>query len=132
MVDEVSRLAHVVPVLHDVSDGGLAVAVAEVCIASGVGAVIDVDDPVDLFGEDPHRVVAMVDPGWGPLPSGRRVGTMGGPNIVLGGEVVSLVEASRRWHRARGDALAAVPAPDASQPGGHTWGSKVAVGHLRT
>ncbi|HEX6221910.1 MAG TPA: phosphoribosylformylglycinamidine synthase subunit PurL, partial [Acidimicrobiia bacterium] len=38
-------LAHEAPVLHDISDGGLAVALAEVCIASGVGAVVESANP---------------------------------------------------------------------------------------
>ena len=42
-------------VVHDISEGGLAVAVAEVCIRSGVGARLDVDDWRVLFTEAPHR-----------------------------------------------------------------------------
>jgi phosphoribosylformylglycinamidine synthase len=100
LVEEVARLAHVVPVLHDVSDGGLAVAVAEVCIASGVGAQIDQDDTAFLFGEDPHRVVAVVEPGRGDLPMGRRIGRMWGVDLVLGDEAVSIETLSDTWHLA--------------------------------
>jgi phosphoribosylformylglycinamidine synthase len=49
-------------VLHDVSDGGAAVAVAEICIRSGVGATIAVDDWRLLFSEAPHRIVAAIRP----------------------------------------------------------------------
>jgi len=45
-------------VLHDISEGGLAMAVAEICIASGVGARLYFDDWRHLFCEDPHRFVA--------------------------------------------------------------------------
>jgi len=80
-------LAHRVPVLHDISDGGLAVAVAEICIASGLGAVVD-DRAADLlFSEDPHRFVAVFEPGAVELPGdiSRRVGMMTGSSLVLGG-----------------------------------------------
>ncbi|MEX1043360.1 MAG: phosphoribosylformylglycinamidine synthase subunit PurL [Acidimicrobiia bacterium] len=50
-----------VSVLHDISDGGLAVALAEICIASNVGSVIEVDDWRTFFSEAPHRVLAVMD-----------------------------------------------------------------------
>ncbi len=40
---------------HDIAEGGLAVAVAECCIAGGVGARIELPDGYDLFGEAPGR-----------------------------------------------------------------------------
>jgi phosphoribosylformylglycinamidine synthase len=81
-----AELAHSVPVLHDISDGGLAVAVAEICIAAGVGATIVESDTDLLFTEDPHRFVAVFEPGSVDLPDGigRRVGTMGGETLILG------------------------------------------------
>jgi phosphoribosylformylglycinamidine synthase len=81
-----AELAHSVPVLHDISDGGLAVAVAEICIAAGVGATIVDSDTDLLFTEDPHRFVAVFEPGYVDLPDGigRRVGTMGGETLILG------------------------------------------------
>ena len=46
---------------HDISDGGLAVAIAEMCIASGLGASIDVPKTGNIvgwaFGEDQARYV---------------------------------------------------------------------------
>ncbi len=57
--------SQLVPVLHDVSEGGLAVAIAEICIASGVGATVDYADWRHLFSEDPHRFVAVVAPADG-------------------------------------------------------------------
>jgi len=79
-------LAHSVPVLHDISDGGLAVAVAEVCIAAGVGATIEDVDTGLLFSEDPHRFIAVFAPGSVDLPEGpaRRVGVIGGQTLALG------------------------------------------------
>jgi phosphoribosylformylglycinamidine synthase subunit PurL len=105
VVDEAVRLASLVPVLHDVSDGGMAVAVAEICIASGVGAIIETDDPAVLFGEDPHRFVVVTEPGWDPPPLARRVGRMGGDALVLGDESVSLAAVAEAWRGAIPSAL---------------------------
>lgn len=92
MVREAARMAHQVPVLHDISDGGLAVAVAEICVASGVGATIDVNNPGVLFSEDPHRFVAVFAPGKLDVPKhlGRRVGVIGGDALNLGSTPVPL------------------------------------------
>jgi phosphoribosylformylglycinamidine synthase len=57
-----------VSAIHDISDGGLAVAVAEMALAGGFGASIDTygpssDDLTDLeflFGEDQGRYLATV------------------------------------------------------------------------
>jgi phosphoribosylformylglycinamidine synthase len=43
--------------VHDVSDGGLAIAVAEMALASGLGAKLDAMDHAALFGEDQARYV---------------------------------------------------------------------------
>jgi len=51
---------------HDVADGGLAVAVAEMCIAGDTGAVLELAAPgradVALFGEGGSRIVLEVAP----------------------------------------------------------------------
>jgi phosphoribosylformylglycinamidine synthase subunit PurL len=59
--------AGLVDAAHDCSDGGLAVALAEGCIAGGVGAVVWVDElerkrirlrsDVHLFAEEPSRII---------------------------------------------------------------------------
>jgi len=51
-----------IPSMHDVSDGGLAVTIAEICIRSQIGARIDYSDWRHLFSEDPHRFVAVAAP----------------------------------------------------------------------
>jgi phosphoribosylformylglycinamidine synthase len=56
--------------VHDVSDGGLACALAECCAAGGLGAVIDLAGPPDqgreadalLFGEAPGAAVVAGTP----------------------------------------------------------------------
>ena len=91
-------LAHRVPVLHDISDGGLAIAVAEMCIASQIGAAITESENGRLFSEDPHRLIVVMKPGAIDLPRdfSRKVGTVGGDAIHLGGsdpvEIQALTE----------------------------------------
>jgi phosphoribosylformylglycinamidine synthase len=81
-----ANMAHSASVLHDISDGGTAVALAEICIASGVGAVIIDMDTDLLFSEDPHRFLVVCAPGSVELPTGiaRRVGSMGGTTLIVG------------------------------------------------
>jgi phosphoribosylformylglycinamidine synthase len=67
--------AHVLQSAHDVSEGGIAVALAECCVTAptaseDVGARIDLDEPHDaleavslFFGEQPSRVVVSVRSG---------------------------------------------------------------------
>jgi phosphoribosylformylglycinamidine synthase len=98
-VDLAVSMSHEVPVLHDISDGGLAVALAEICIASGVGALVEADNP---FSEDPHRFLAVaeagaIDPEEG---VGRLIGSIGGDSITINGQSVELNQASEVWHGA--------------------------------
>jgi phosphoribosylformylglycinamidine synthase len=103
-IEAAVRLATTAPVLHDISTGGLAVALAEICIASGVGAVVESEYP---FSEDPHRfLVVMGNDSGDPGEHAQRIGTMGGEAIVINGDVLPLTTASTAWHRALPDALA--------------------------
>jgi len=67
--------------VHDVSSGGLAVALAEMAAAGGVGCSVAVDDPTELFAERPSRFV---------IATGRpdeliaRANALGIPTAVLG------------------------------------------------
>ncbi|HEY8092864.1 MAG TPA: AIR synthase related protein, partial [Acidimicrobiales bacterium] len=80
--------------VHDVADGGLALAVAEMAAMSAVGVVADQPfDHVQLLGESPDRVVVCVDPDQVEQVSGRataqgvavqRLGPAGGARLVLG------------------------------------------------
>ena len=87
---------------HDVAEGGLAVALAEACLAGGLGATVDLSvlRPVGealLFGEGPGAFVVS-----GPEQSLRafgsaavRIGTVGGADLAIAGELsVPVVELS--------------------------------------
>jgi phosphoribosylformylglycinamidine synthase len=85
---------------HDSSTGGLAVAVAQAALFSGVGAELDVgDDHRALFGEGGGQAVVACDPSAadtldrGTVPL-KRIGTVGG-DTLLG---LSLDALAKAWH----------------------------------
>lgn len=115
-----------VDTVHDLSDGGLAVAVAEMAMAGGIGAALpEVPEGLAthayLFGEDQGRYLLAVDPETVPdllysasaqgIPAGI-VGIAGNDHIVLPhGETISVADlrvAHEGW----------LPAYMASQPAG--------------
>ncbi len=75
---------------HDVSDGGLAVALAECCIAGGIGATVDWPDyqAKDLFAEMTATVVVTVAPSqsaaFEALSGKRPIGYVSGDCLTLG------------------------------------------------
>jgi phosphoribosylformylglycinamidine synthase len=94
-------LAHTAPVLHDISDGGMAVAAAEISIASGIGVSVDV--PIaEIFSEDPHRFLVGIAPGSisPPAESARKVGVFGGDGIVINGSGLALDTAASTYRNA--------------------------------
>ncbi len=98
------RLATIAPGLHDVSAGGVAVAIAEICIRSGVGATLDEADWQLLLDEAPNRLIAVVpertDLGIGDMPV-RRLGVTGGDYIDFGSlGSVNLERAAAAWRNA--------------------------------
>ena len=96
VIELAARLAHEAPVLHDISDGGLAVALAEICIASRVGAEVTAEHP---FGEDPHRFLVVAHPGSIDADAGMmtRIGTVGGVDIVINEARVAVDDAATAW-----------------------------------
>jgi phosphoribosylformylglycinamidine synthase len=115
-----------VDTVHDLSDGGLAVALAEMAMAGGIGAALP-EVPVGmathayLFGEDQARYLLAVDPETAPdlLYSASAqgidalvVGVTGGDTLTLpGGQTIALAElrdAHEGW----------LPTYMASQPAG--------------
>jgi phosphoribosylformylglycinamidine synthase subunit PurL len=112
VADLVSR--GVVSAVHDASDGGLAVALAEMAIAGGCGFSVSPDPEIDAaawcFAESTSRVVVGVTPerldevlaraGDAGVPA-RRVGTTGGARLALDGAFdVALADATRAWRDA--------------------------------
>jgi phosphoribosylformylglycinamidine synthase subunit PurL len=102
-----------VTAVHDISDGGLGVALAEMAIAARIGAVVE---PIDhaahgfLFGEDQGRYVVttravdaaiLVDEARAAGVPLLRIGTTGGDALTLPGEapilVADLATASESW-----------------------------------
>ena len=112
----VSRLIQerLVRAVHDLADGGLAVALAEMCLASGIGAKLDVPEggiaPTGwLFGEEQARYLLAVPPDdaddvlrlardAGVLA--RPVGTTGGDTLILGDEPPICLETLKGAHAA--------------------------------
>ena len=87
---------------HDISDGGLAVALAEICMAANTGITVDMEMPyyshAALFGEDQARYVMAVKKEWADMFAANseglgnpfsRIGTMGGKRLIIG-ELVNL------------------------------------------
>jgi len=125
VVAHATRLAYLVPVLHDVSAGGLAVAVAEICIRSGVGAAVAEPTWELLLDEAPSRFLAVVPPGADlgihDVPA-RRIGVMGGDEIDFGSfGSLPLDDATRVWREAiprRMDHISPPPAKPGKRGGG--------------
>ncbi|MEU6727298.1 phosphoribosylformylglycinamidine synthase subunit PurL [Nonomuraea wenchangensis] len=95
---------------HDLSDGGLAVALAESCLARGVGAKVTLSgDPfVDLFSESAARALVVVRPeAYDEFASlcGRHdvpcygLGVTGGASLVVEGVFEVPVEELRETHQ---------------------------------
>jgi phosphoribosylformylglycinamidine synthase len=90
---------------HDLSDGGLAVAAAEMALAAGAGVTLDGPDGMDpaawFFGEDQGRYLLACAPDDLPallaaaraagVPA-RAVGAVGGDAVTLGAASVALAE----------------------------------------
>jgi len=108
--------------VHDCSDGGLAVALAEMAFGSGIGFEValppEISSAAACFSESANRVVVSVDPR--PLPHVLRraeeagvpafdLGVAGGDRLVIEGAVdVALADAERVWRDAIPNALGAM------------------------
>ena len=79
LVRELHELAPRCSFVHDVSEGGLAIALAEAAIFSGIGAELDLpDDPLTLFGEGGGRAV-LASSAELPFP---HIGRVGGDTLL--------------------------------------------------
>jgi phosphoribosylformylglycinamidine synthase len=105
--------------IHDVSDGGIGVALTEMAVRSGVGFEVDgIDDHAALFSESPSRVVVCAEGDVAAEQIRRRaqaagvqfseLGMAGGERLMVEGLVdVAVDEATRAWR----DAIPAALAP---------------------
>jgi phosphoribosylformylglycinamidine synthase len=74
---------------HDVAEGGLAVALAECCVAGGVGAEVTVDTAeAALFGEGPGAFVVS-----GPRDAFTAFGSAATVIGIVGGDVLRIAGA---------------------------------------
>jgi phosphoribosylformylglycinamidine synthase len=97
---------------HDLSDGGLAVALAEMCMAAGKGAncKISSNSPhAALFGEDQARYLVTVEAQWADyfaMTAGdayvhvQRIGEVGGTELKIGDMISISVEQLKEAHEA--------------------------------
>jgi phosphoribosylformylglycinamidine synthase len=102
VIDAAVALASDTPVLHDISDGGMAVALAEIAIKSNVGVTIDAVPGPELFDETPLRFIAMTlrDTLTSDAPH-RRIGTVGGLDLDYGDAgSIGVTEAAAIWRNA--------------------------------
>jgi len=97
--------------IHDVSDGGIGVALTEMAVRSGVGFDVDgIDDHAALFSESPSRVVLCVEADAAEQVRRRaqaagapfsELGVAGGERLVVRGLVdVGVHEAETAWREA--------------------------------
>ncbi len=98
---------------HDLSDGGLAIALGEMCMASGLGAIVDPGNgPLHalLFGEDQARYVVALKPeianfvilsAEGAGVPFRKLGVVGGDTLAIAGlapvAVAEMKQAYEAW-----------------------------------
>jgi len=82
---------------HDVAEGGLAAALAECCLAGGIGARIELPEGTELFGEAPGRAFIVSGPpdGFQGLPL---IGSVGGDELEIVGRLKVPVSALQAAH----------------------------------
>jgi phosphoribosylformylglycinamidine synthase len=77
---------------HDIAEGGIAVALAECCIAGQVGATVQLPDGLDPFAEAPGRAFIVSGP-EAALTGQTIIGRVGGERLSIGDELsVSIAE----------------------------------------
>ncbi|WP_353217846.1 phosphoribosylformylglycinamidine synthase subunit PurL [Sandarakinorhabdus sp.] len=87
--------AGVVTAVHDLSDGGLAVALAEMGLANGLGAIVEARlTAAAAFGEDQGRYLVTAPAGVA-IAGTTRIGTVAGDALVLNGAALPLADLRR-------------------------------------
>jgi phosphoribosylformylglycinamidine synthase subunit PurL len=84
-----------VTAVHDISDGGLLVAVAEMALAGNLGVTLDAMDTPFAFNESQSRYLVTY-PADAPLDKGKllyeTIGTVGGNAVVVNGQSIPLAD----------------------------------------
>ena len=84
--------------VHDISDGGLLVALTEMALASDNGCTLSIElDTAKAFGEDQSRYIVTTSPNE-VLEGATRIGTVGGTQVA-GVEITTLREANEAFFR---------------------------------
>lgn len=84
--------------VHDISDGGLLVALTEMALAGDKGCTLDIAlDMTKAFGEDQSRYIVTTAPGVS-LEDADRIGTVGSSQVA-GVELATLREANEAFFR---------------------------------
>jgi phosphoribosylformylglycinamidine synthase len=87
-----------VTAVHDISDGGLLVALAEMALSGNLGCTLDATlDAAQAFGEDQSRYLVTAQSGVA-LDGATRIGTVGG-TMVANVELADLREANEAFFR---------------------------------
>ncbi len=82
---------------HDIAEGGLAVALAECCIAGGIGARVTPPEGVDLFAEAPGQAFVVSGPP-ARLTGFRQIGVVEGETLEIAGRLNVPISELRRAH----------------------------------
>jgi phosphoribosylformylglycinamidine (FGAM) synthase-like enzyme len=84
-----------VTAVHDISDGGLLVAAAEMALAGGIGVALDAMDTAFAFNETQSRYLVTY-PADAPFDRSEvpfeRIGTTGGNALRVNGATISLID----------------------------------------
>jgi len=84
--------------VHDISDGGLLVALAEMALASNLGCELTIAlTAASAFGEDQGRYIVTAQAG-ALIENAVQIGTVGGSNVA-GVEITTLREANEAFFR---------------------------------
>jgi phosphoribosylformylglycinamidine synthase len=67
---------------HDIAEGGILVAIAECCIAGGIGAIINLPEGLDPFGEDLGTAFVVSGPTEG-LEGLPVIGVVGSRELII-------------------------------------------------
>jgi phosphoribosylformylglycinamidine synthase II len=72
---------------HDISEGGVACALAECCIAGGIGARVELPEGFELFGEAPGRAYLVSGAEAELARIGTVIGRVGGAELEIAGRL---------------------------------------------